>query len=277
MAKISAFADEVANDFAKQIEFLVSEGIGYIEIRFVNGKNVLDLSKAELAEAKKMLDANNIAVSAIGSPIGKIRLDEDFPDHLDKFRHTVDLARYFETPFIRVFSYYPADGESIDECRQQVLDRFGLKLDCLDSTDVTMVHENETGIYGHSAENCVDLVKSLDSPLLRLAYDPGNFVWGQGITDSSQSCWPLMKPWVVHVHIKDWAIDAKVGSLPGAGDGQVPELLADLAGDRYDGWLTLEPHLQLGGQFGGHTDAELFSDAVAALKDVSNKAGLKLE
>ncbi len=49
--------------------------------------------------------------------------------------------------------------------------------------DVAMVHENETHIYGDTAENCVDLAKTVNSPKLRLVYDPGNFVWGQKITE----------------------------------------------------------------------------------------------
>ena len=93
-----------------------------------------------------------------------------------------------------------------------------------------MVHENEANIYGHAAANCVDLVKTVDSPKLRLAYDPANFVWGEKITNNVEVCWPLMKPYVVHVHIKDWKLGAKdIGSMPGQGDGQIKELLAELA------------------------------------------------
>ena len=55
MAKLSAFADEVTNDFRGQVEYLVKEGVGYIEPRFMNKKNLMDLSKAELKEVRKML------------------------------------------------------------------------------------------------------------------------------------------------------------------------------------------------------------------------------
>ena len=34
----------------------------------------------------------------------------------------------------------------------------------------------------------------------------------------------------------------------------------------YEGFLTMEPHLQSGGQFGGRTGPELFSAAVAATR-----------
>ncbi|MHC4762730.1 MAG: hypothetical protein ACYS71_05070 [Planctomycetota bacterium] len=54
MAKLSAFADEVTDDFKGQIEFLTSQSVGSIELRFVNGKSVLALSRAELKEVKKV-------------------------------------------------------------------------------------------------------------------------------------------------------------------------------------------------------------------------------
>jgi len=84
-----------------------------------------------------------------------------------------------------------------------------------------------------------------------------------------------MKPYVVHIHIKDWKLGAKdVGSIPGEGDGQIKELLAELATINYDGCLTMEPHLQTGGQFGGSTGPELFSRAIAAVRELAAEVGL---
>jgi len=277
MAKLSAFADEVTESFRGQVEFLAKEKVGYIEPRFIDKKNIMDLNASELKEAKKLIEDHGLKVSAIGSPIGKVRLDEPFPPHLDKFKHAVELAQYFETPFIRMFSYYAPEGKDIDDYREQVMECMAAKVDVLKDADVIMVHENEAKIYGHTAANCVDLVKTVDSPKLRLAYDPANFVWGEGITNNVEVCWPLMKPYVVHIHIKDWKLGGKeVGSMPGQGDGQVKELLAELAAMKYDGCMTMEPHLMAGGQFGGSTGPELFSKAIAAVRNLADEVGLEL-
>jgi sugar phosphate isomerase/epimerase len=220
---------------------------------------------------------NGLKVSAIGSPIGKVRLDEPFAPHLDKFKRAVDIAIFFESPYIRMFSYYAPQGHNIDEYRDQVMERMAAKVEMLKGIDVTMVHENEAHIYGHSARNCVDIARTINSPKLRLAYDPANFVWAESITDNVESCWPLMKPYVVHVHIKDWKLGAKdVGSIPGEGDGQIKELLAELAAMNYDGCLTMEPHLQAGGQFGGSTGPKLFSKAIAAVRKLADEVGIEL-
>lgn len=275
MAKLSAFADEVTDDFLEQVKYLANERVGYIEPRFINKKNIMDLTKDELSEANKMIQDHGLKVSAIGSPIGKVKLDEPFGPHLDKFKHAVDLAMFFETPYIRMFSYYAPEGKNIDDYRDEVMERMAAKVDVLKDVDVTMVHENEANIYGHTAEQCVEIVKTVDSAKLRLVYDPANFVWGEKITDNVESCWPVMKPYVVHVHIKDWKLGAKdVGSIPGEGDGQIKELLAELAAMDYDGCMTMEPHLQTGGQFGGSTGPELFSKAIAAVRELSAEVGL---
>jgi sugar phosphate isomerase/epimerase len=277
MAKLSAFADEVTESFRGQVEFLAKEKVGYIEPRFINRKNIMDLNADELKEARKLIKDHGLKVSAIGSPIGKVKLDQHFKPHLDKFKHAVELAQYFETPFIRMFSYYAPEGKNIDDYRNQVMDRMVAKVEALAGTDVVMVHENEAHIYGHSAANCVDLVKTIDTPKLRLAYDPANFVWGEQITNNVEVAWPLMKPYVVHIHIKDWKLGAKdVGSMPGQGDGQIKELLAELAAMNYDGCMTMEPHLMAGGQFGGSTGPELFAKAIAAVRSLAKEVGLKL-
>ncbi len=275
MAKLSAFADEVTDNFLEQVKYLAGEQVGYIEPRFIDKKNIMDLTKDELSGAKKMIQDHGLKVSAIGSPIGKVKLDEPFEPHLDKFKHAVDLAMFFETPFIRMFSYYAPEGQNIDDYRDQVMERMVAKVEVLSDVNVTMVHENEANIYGHTAEQCVDIVKTIDSPKLRLVYDPANFVWGEKILDNVESCWPVMKPYVVHIHIKDWKLGTEdVGSVPGEGDGQIKELLAELAALNYDGCLTMEPHLQTGGQFGGSTGPELFSRAIAAVRELAAEVGL---
>ena len=235
MAKLSAFADEVADGFLEQVKYLAAERVGYIEIRFVNKKNIMDLTDDELNVAKKQMTDYGLKVSAIGSPIGKVKIDEPFGPHLDKFKHAVELALFFEAPYIRMFSYYAPEGQNIDDYRDQVMKRMAAKVEIIKNIDVIMVHENETDIYGHTAENCVDIVKTINSPKLRLVYDPGNFVWGQKTTDNVTTCWPLMKPYVSHIHIKDWKVGEDIGSIPGEGDGQIRELLAELAAINYDG------------------------------------------
>ena len=69
---LSAFADEIDPKLDKQIQVIQKHGIGYIELRSIEGKNVSEFTLDYAKETKKVLDASNIKISAIGSPIGKI-------------------------------------------------------------------------------------------------------------------------------------------------------------------------------------------------------------
>lgn len=75
---LSAFSDEYAESLQEQCAALNGFGIGYMEMRGVNGKNVSTLTKAEVAEAKKVLADYGVKVSSIGSPLGKNKIRRRF-------------------------------------------------------------------------------------------------------------------------------------------------------------------------------------------------------
>ena len=118
---LSAFADEYADSFEEQLRGLCKLGISHIEIRHVNKKNISVLTKTEVLEAKELLDKYGIKVSAIGSPLGKIKLDEDFEAHFEKFKHVVELAKLFGTKYIRMFSFYIDKEDDPEKYFDQVI------------------------------------------------------------------------------------------------------------------------------------------------------------
>ena len=110
MFTISAFADEISPEPQEQIDVLKSCGVRHIEFRSIHKTNVLALNDAQIADFKALLDREGFKLSAIGSPIGKIRIDEPFEPHLEKFKRAIDLCKVFGTPNIRIFSYYPPEN-----------------------------------------------------------------------------------------------------------------------------------------------------------------------
>ena len=272
MVQLSGFADEVYVNFKQQLDFFHSVGLKYIELRFLDGINILDISKEKLTEVRQMLSDSGIGVSAIASPIGKYGLDQPFSPHFDKFKHAVDVASFLDTELIRVFSYYAPEGEDVNRYRDEVMERMTAKAEYLRGGGVNMVHENESHIYGYCAQNCVDIASTVNSEHLSLAYDPANFVWGSDIVNNVEVCWPLMKPYTTHIHIKDWKLGSKdIGSLPGEGDGQIEQLIKELSLMKYAGFVSLEPHMSSGGQFGGETKPEQLKAALENVKAFCNK------
>jgi sugar phosphate isomerase/epimerase len=272
MFRISAFADEISPDPVEQITVLKGCGVRHIELRSIHKTNVLDLTDAQVQEFKALLEANGFTLSAIGSPIGKIRIDEPFEPHLKRFRRALELCGVFGTPRIRVFSYYPPqefDGDW-SRYRQQVLDRIGETVRLAEAAGVTLVHENEHRIYGDDPDRVVDLLRTINSPHFRGVYDAANYVFCG--FDPWQG-WQKTKEWTSHFHIKDWRTGESHGSIAGEGEGRIPEVIADAVARGYDGYATMEPHLLGGGPTGGVTGPELFPRAVAAFKKILEAAG----
>jgi sugar phosphate isomerase/epimerase len=276
MFTLSAFADEIDADPEKQIEVLQACGIRHIELRSILKTNVLDLTDLRVNELKSSLDRHGIGLSAIGSPIGKILIDQPFEPHLKRLQRAVELAKIFGTRNIRVFSYYLPEGGDWDNWRRDVLDRMWEKLRIAEKADVRLIHENEHRIYGDDPERVKDLMETVleqsDERYFGAVYDPANYVFCG--YDPWQG-WQLTKKWTVHFHIKDWVRGQAHGRLAGEGDGRIPEVMADAVAMNYDGFATLEPHLLGGGPTGGVTGPDLFPKAVAAFRGILDKVGAK--
>ena len=110
MFTLSAFADEISPDPQKQIDVLNGCDVRHIEFRSILGTNVLALSDLQIAGIQGAAGRNGFKLSAIGSPIGKIRMDEPFEPHQEKFKRAIELCKVFDTPNIRIFSYYPPEN-----------------------------------------------------------------------------------------------------------------------------------------------------------------------
>jgi sugar phosphate isomerase/epimerase len=276
MLKLSAFADEIGPDLDEQIRVCQQNAVTHFELRGVYGKNVMDFDAPLRAEIKSKLEANGMGVVSIGSPIGKVAIDRPWSEHFDRFKRAVELALYFESPFIRLFSYYPPGGEGkgpLDPIRDEVVDRFHQKVEYVRELPVTMVHENEKGIFGDIGRRCLELMQAVDDPKLRCAFDFANFVQ---CGEDPLANWPLLKPYTAHIHIKDAKRDSGQVTPAGQGDGKIPEILKEAWDGGYRGFLTLEPHLKVAGHSHGETGPELFGVAADAIKDVCRRQGIQL-
>jgi sugar phosphate isomerase/epimerase len=273
MLKAAAFADEISPDLDEQIRICLANGVRYFELRGVNNLNVLDFDARLQKQIRSKLSDNGIGVCSIGSPIGKVKITEPWQPHFDRFKIAVDMAEFFGAPLVRVFSYYPSsENDDIQQHRDEVIRRMAAKAEFVQRRNVTLVHENEHAIYGQGVEQCVDIMKSVNSPKLRSAFDFANFVVDG---EDPLANWPKLKPYTAHIHIKDATREKKIVPA-GQGDGHVGPILADAYQSGYRGFVTLEPHLAHAGQFSGSTGPELFKIAADALKAVCREHSIPL-
>ena len=273
MWTLSGFADEISDDFEVQCQLLAQLGMKYLEFRSAWGTNILDLDDDQLARADEILRRYDIQVSSIGSPLGKIFIDEDFEAHLVRTRRAVEVANRLGAPFIRVFSFFMREGMDPDEQRDEVLRRMRALADEAARGGVIMVHENEKDIYGDTPRRCADIVASVDSPNLKAAWDAANYVQ-VGVRPFDDG-WALIRPHLAYMQIKD-AVAATGEVVPtGRGDGQMVETIRALKADGFDGFFSLEPHLGSAHALGGFSGPELFTEAHTAFTELLSAEGIE--
>jgi sugar phosphate isomerase/epimerase len=275
MAVLSAFADEIAVELETQIDVLKREGIRYLELRAVDGIPVLQLTDEKAHEVKSKLDDAGIGVSAIGSPIGKVEIELEFQPHLDKFKRALELALLFETDYIRIFSYFIPKGADPRIYRDEVIRRMKQKVAIAKGAGITLLHENESHIYGDIASRCHDLLTAIQDDSFQAILDPANFVMND--VRPYDEAYLLYSDRIVYMHIKDAVATEKQVVPAGEGDGQFPEIFAALAKRDFKGFLSLEPHLIVAESSFGFTGPEAFARAAAALRKEAATARLEIE
>jgi len=246
---ITGFSDEIDSSVKKQFEELNRLGVKYYEPRGVDGKSIADLTKEEATKLKEAMDKYGIKASSIGSPIGKIDINDDFDEHLKKLENVIMVAKILGTKYIRVFSFFMKDGE-YDKYRDEVLRRMKAMVKLAEENGIILLHENEKGIYGSVASRCAEILKEVNSPNLRAVFDPANFIQCGQVTYPDG--FEIMKPYIEYMHIKDAREDGTV--VPsGFGIGGIKEIVTELNKMEYKGFYSLEPHLT---DFIGFSDLE---------------------
>lgn len=284
--KLTAFADESSPEIMGQIEALHRNDMKYIELRGINNKSAYDYSLEETKEFAKIYKENGITVSSLGTPLGKIQITDDFAPHMEFTKKICEMANIYDTKLMRIFSFYIPQGEDAKNYREEVMERTGKMAEYIKSQGILPCHENEAGIYGESAENCVDLLDTL-SDVMDGIFDPANFiVTGHEIPNA----YFLLKGKFEYMHIKDALLETRQVVPAGKGDGHIAEIVSDYAkNSSRDRFLTLEPHLtvfdglqnlqseELKHKYTFNSKEEAFDTAVNSLKEILKKEGLKYE
>jgi 3-dehydroshikimate dehydratase len=280
MIRLTAFADEISADLDEQIAALHKENIHFLELRGAWNTNVLDFTDQQVQRIAQTLSAQDISVSAIGSPIGKVPINSSFAHHLERFERAIELAHVLQTRFIRVFSFYPPTVEQNkaeytgdsdhSQWREEVLSRLRELTAKAHAANITLLHENEKDIYGDTIARCVDLFQNVNDTHFQAILDPANFIQcGQTpFPDGYQA----LQPWLRYIHVKDARPDGRIVAA-GEGVAHWPELLQRLQQDRYDGFFSLEPHLAQAEQFQGFSGPELFRHASQAFQQLLKQMG----
>ena len=240
MAKylLGAFSDEYSSEIVEQVKALNEYGIGYMEVRGVNGKNVSVLDKREVKELKNVLDGSGIKASSIGSPLGKINIESDLNAHFELANRVFETANELGAKRVRMFSFYVPNKK--EEYKGKVLFSLEQLAKLSEKHGVILCHENEADIYGESPEKCLEILEYFGGKI-KCVFDMGNFV-----LDGYEpfSAYQMLKAHIEYFHIKD-SLSAGAIVPAGKGEAKIKEILKDYSSAmQKDTFITLEPHLQ---------------------------------
>lgn len=238
--KISGFYDEVSSDLDKQIALIKELGEEYLCPRSINGKNIADYTVEEFdRDIKPKLVENGIKFSSIGSPIGKVNIDDEegFEKQKKQLVELVKIAQSMDCKYIRIFSFFYGDKDP-STLKDKVIAKLEQFLEIAKDSGVSLMHENEKFIYGDVPERVMDIYNALHDKGMLFCFDASNYVQ---CDVKPRDAFDMLVDKTVYFHIKDCS-KYKVEVPVGTGEGDYEYIIKQLKARKYNGFMTLEPH-----------------------------------
>ena len=315
---LSGFADEGPADkkAESQLAMVSALGMSHYSLRFVNVgqgvKNVMQLTKREIRRLRRLHDDFGMKVSSIGSPIGKVKLEEvddgtgnayvPFKEYLKTVLRAVELAQEFETRLVRGFSFYHPRGTDARSYVDKVADRLSQIVEICARAGIYFGLEVEANLVGQNGQLLRKLFRKVNSDHLYLIFDGGNLTCQNMSSVEVFEEYRAMKRGLGWMHVKDYQIDPNLewagyvdeerlrNFVPAdRGDSGYEAILRDFKAKipglerklRKQGipgvFLELEPHLKAGGQFGGNSGCDGFGIALRALCRLLDYVGISYQ
>jgi L-ribulose-5-phosphate 3-epimerase len=256
LKRLGVVTDEVSSDLTEALDWAADQGLAHVEIRMVDGKNVVHLTDQEIAWVHEEVVKRGLFVSAIASPLFKCALDpsrpvasgdrfgqpeEDVATHFAMLHRTIQIANMLQTRNIRLFSFWREQEPR--RYQAEIVGHLRRAAVVAEQERMLLLLENEPSCNGGYAEEVASLAEAVDSPALRVLWDPGNEEYGGRPAFPEGYRW--VKDWLGHVHLKDALVDdhGDPQCVPiGRGRVRMLEQLQALEADGYKGYYTIETH-----------------------------------
>jgi len=231
--RIAVINDEISADF-DHVCYVASHdmGLSWIELRSMWGKNTMDLSDDQIADAKKILAKYNLQVTDIASPLFKTdwpgaprspygtkgdmhgAVEVAFKHQDELLDRSIALAKQFGTDKVRCFDFWRLDD--VAPYRAAIDDKLRSAAETAGKQGILLVLENEFECNTATGREAARTLNAIKTPHLALNWDPGNAVM-RGELDAFPVAWDLLpKDRIHHCHVKNAAkgADGKIAWAP---------------------------------------------------------------
>ena len=218
--KVGVISDEISQDFDHACYVIAKEwNLGFVELREVWGKNLQEISDAQIADARKILSKYNLQVTDISSPLFKVdwpgaprsqygskddlhgAAETTFKQQDDVLDRSLSLAKQFNTNKVRCFDFWRLDD--VKPYRAAINDKLQQAADKAARQNIMLVLENEYACNTATGREAAATLAAVQSANLALNWDPGNAVM-RGELDAYPNGWnALPKNRIHHCHVKN--------------------------------------------------------------------------
>lgn len=227
MAKLSLIVDSFSNDISDQIGIVRSLDLNYIELRNVNGKNIVDNTDEEICHISNELIERNISVSSICTVIGKPTLNEPFSVQMSKLLKSLKIAQFLRADYIRIFADINCDEAKLKRILSKLYDVYKIKI-CI---------ENEKNTNFEKLNDVIKFFQCDYYKKIGLTLDIANFV---EVGERPLKVINLLKEQATYFHIRDLDINNKETHMF-EGTCEIKRIISSI--NKKDKLFTYEPKL----------------------------------
>lgn len=234
--------DEISQDLKKASRAARSWSLKTVDLRSVWEKSPFELTSDDFRKIQRILAKNDLAVSAIDSPLFKCGFDDNdaILSQLNSLYRLADGMELLSCRMFRAFDFLK-DAHSSAADRAE---RFAPVIRLCRERGFICLLENDPSVNSDTPAKLRELLDIINDSHIRAVFDPGNGWYADPDTVAYPNDYKILKPYINHVHIKDVRMTGHGAEAVCIGTGLVgyPFLLRALYADGYDGAIILETH-----------------------------------
>ena len=224
MFKWAIISDEISQNLRKAIEVYQELSIPGIELRLIEGENVVNFERKKIYEIAKMIKEAGLKVCCIASPLFKeCELNDKikYKANIELLKKTIEVAKELDTHLIRCFAFSKKGQREEKNVLDEVVKQFAEPVRIAESGGVIIAVENDLNTFAETGRELSQLLKSIGSETVRALWDPVNaFLAGE----NPFSGYEKVKDLMVHLHVKDILVKGRtleqIKFVP-VGDGKI--------------------------------------------------------
>ena len=259
--QVGAVTDEFSpDDLDRALDAMAGLDMSFAELRVVGGRNIVELTDAEVDAVRARVEARGMRVLSIASPVLKCTLPDappvaphiqqdmfsssyGFDDQPRLARRAFEIAERAGARIVRVFSYWRTIDP--DACFERVAAALRDLAEQAGRRGLVVGIENEHACNIATAAETARLLAAVELPALQVIWDPAN-AFAAGETPYPDGYERLPVPRIGHVHAKDCSVAGHVPVFGPFGEMGIDwrGQFAALVRDGYRGGISLETHWQ---------------------------------